>query len=166
MEERSLSKKERFQVLLSQLGMTGDDVVQYFNNAEIEKLSVYRKEKKWHFHFALDQIIPCKVMNQFSNALRSSFKHIAQVGFSVKVLNTEATEQHILDYWTECIKEVQGISPPLLKILNTQKPKIQGNKIVVQASNDTEATQLKKKYSDIICSAFEQFGFPRLMLDA
>ncbi|KSU62549.1 DNA polymerase III [[Bacillus] enclensis] len=166
MDEKSLGKKERFQLLLQQLGLTEDAFVKYFNNAEIEKLSVYRSERKWHFSFTLEEMIPCKVWSRFSMALQTSFKHIANVSFSLKVLNMELTEQAILDYWSECVKEIQGISPPLLKLLNTQKPEIIGNKIVVKASNDTEAAQLKRKYGEIICSAFENFGFPRLVLDA
>jgi DNA polymerase III subunit alpha, Gram-positive type len=166
MDEKPLGKKERFQMLLQQLGLTEDAFVKHFNNAEIEKLAVYRKEKKWHFYFTLEEMIPCKVWSRFYLALQTSFKHIANVSFSLKVLNMNVTEQSILDYWSECVKEVQGISPPLLKLLNTQKPEVIGNKIIVKASNDTEAAQLKRKYGTIISSAFENFGFPKLILDA
>ncbi|MGM0851513.1 MAG: PolC-type DNA polymerase III [Bacillota bacterium] len=166
MEEKPLGKRERFQLLLKQLGLTEDAFVKYFQNAEIEKLAVFRKEKKWHFYFTFEEIIPCNVWSKFSIALQTSFKHIANVGFTIKVVNTQISDQHILDYWQDCVKEIQGISPPLLKLLNTQKPKINGNKIIVQASNDTEATQLKRKYGEMITSTFENFGFPKLVLDA
>ncbi|MFI8574646.1 PolC-type DNA polymerase III [Rossellomorea aquimaris] len=166
MEEKPLGKRERFQLLLKQLGLTEDAFVKYFPNAEIEKLAVFRKEKKWHFYFTFEEIIPCNVWSEFSIALQTSFKHIANVGFTIKVVNTQISDQHILDYWQECVKEIQGISPPLLKLLNTQKPKINGNKIIVVASNDTEATQLKRKYGEMITSTFENFGFPKLVLDA
>jgi len=166
MEEKPLGKRERFQLLLKQLGLTEDAFVKYFQYAEIEKLAVFRKEKKWHFYFTFEEIIPCNVWSKFSIALQSSFKHIANVGFTIKVVNTQISDQHILDYWQDCVREIQGISPPLLKLLNTQKPKINGNKIIVQASNDTEATQLKRKYGEIITATFENFGFPKLVLDA
>ncbi|NQD68101.1 PolC-type DNA polymerase III, partial [Bacillus haikouensis] len=166
MDEKPLGKKERFQMLLQQLGLTEDAFVKHFNNAEIEKLAVYRKEKKWHFYFTLEEMIPCKVWSRFYLALQTSFKHIANVSFSLKVLKMDVTEQSILDYWSECVKEVQGISPPLLKLLNTQKPEVIGNRIIVKASNDTEAAQLKRKYGAVISSAFENFGFPKLLLDA
>lgn len=166
MEEKPLGKRERFQLLLNQLGLTEDAFVKYFQYAEIEKLAVFRKEKKWHFYFTFEEIVPCNVWSKFSIALQTSFKHIANVGFTIKVVNTQISDQHILDYWQECVKEIQGISPPLLKLLNTQKPKINGNKIIVFASNDTEATQLKRKYGEMITSTFENFGFPKLVLDA
>ncbi|MGD6849791.1 PolC-type DNA polymerase III [Rossellomorea aquimaris] len=166
MEEKPLGKRERFQLLLKQLGLTEDAFVKYFQYAEIEKLAVFRKEKKWHFYFTFEEIIPCNVWSKFSIALQTSFKHIANVGFTIKVVNTQISDQHILDYWQDCVREIQGISPPLLKLLNTQKPKINGNKIIVQASNDTEATQLKRKYGEIITATFENFGFPKLVLDA
>ena len=42
---------ERFQLLLQQLQLTEDAIVPYFSNAQIEKLVIEKKARKWHFHF-------------------------------------------------------------------------------------------------------------------
>ncbi|MFK4997982.1 hypothetical protein ACI2OX_12890 [Bacillus sp. N9] len=54
----------------------------------------------------------------------------------------------------------------LLSLLNEQTPTIQGNKIIVQTRNNTEAMTLKTKYNAIIQQIYDSFGFPSLTLDA
>jgi DNA polymerase III subunit alpha, Gram-positive type len=166
MQENPAGKKERFRILLQQLQLTDDMFVQHFDQAEIEKLIVDQKERKWHFQFTLQKLIPCNVWTKFSQSLQASFQHIAKVQFSLKVLDTSFTEELVLQYWDNCIKEIDGISPPMLQLLHNQAPKVQGNKIIIQASNDMEAITLKKKYGELISTIFESYGFPRLVIDA
>jgi DNA polymerase III subunit alpha, Gram-positive type len=166
MQENPAGKKERFRILLQQLQLTDDMFVQHFDQAEIEKLIVDKKERKWHFQFTLQKLIPCNVWTKFSQSLQASFQHIAKVQFSLKVLDTSFTEELVLQYWNSCIKEIDGISPPILQLLHSQAPKVQGNKIIIQASNDMEAITLKKKYGELISTIFESYGFPRLVIDA
>ncbi len=166
MQENPAGKKERFRILLQQLQLTDDMFVQHFDQAEIEKLIVDQKERKWHFQFTLQKLIPCNVWTKFSQSLQASFQHIAKVQFSLKVLDTSFTEELVLQYWNSCIKEIDGISPPMLQLLHNQAPKVQGNKIIIQASNDMEAITLKKKYGELISTIFESYGFPRLVIDA
>ncbi|HLU21867.1 MAG TPA: PolC-type DNA polymerase III [Bacillaceae bacterium] len=162
----STESKERFQLLLQQLQLTDDAFMIHFSNAEIAKLIVDRKQKRWHFTFLMEKIIPCNVLQHFSLHLKQSFQHIASVSFNIKVRNNEITEQLVHDYWTYCIQEIDGISPILLKLLNEQLPTLKGNKLLVNANNDTEARTLKTKYSEIVQQAFENVGFPPLQLDA
>ena len=58
MDQHPNSGRERFQLLLQQIGLTDDAFVQFFNGAEIEKLTIERETKTWHFLFKLQQIIP------------------------------------------------------------------------------------------------------------
>jgi len=159
-------KKERFQLLLQQLGLTEDAFIQYLHNAEIAKLTIDRNQKHWHFSFIFEKIIPHKVFSTFSNHLQKSFQHIATVSFRVETKDSVPTEQLILDYWNGCIKEIDGISPMLLTLLNEQTPKISGNKIIVRTRNHTEAETLKLKYGELILNIYKSFGFPLLQFDA
>ena len=54
---------------------------------------------------------------------------------------------------------------PISALLNDQKPKLTGNKILLKTKTDTEASALKKKYSSLIQSSYRTFGFPELQLD-
>ncbi|PPA72028.1 PolC-type DNA polymerase III [Jeotgalibacillus proteolyticus] len=163
-QSTDLSKKEKFRLLLQQLELTDDEFVRFFEEAEIDRLSVHKGTKKWHFYFKFYNVIPCSVMKEFTKRISQSFQHIAQVDFSISISGEQFTEDHIVDYWSVCLEELQGIAPPLLKLLSNQMPVVNGNRLVVNVSNETEGMQIKNKYADILCQAFSKWGFPSLSL--
>ncbi|WP_445488193.1 PolC-type DNA polymerase III [Niallia sp. 03133] len=158
-------KLERFQLLLQQLQLTDDQFVSYFHQAKIDKITIEKRAKKWHFHFLFDNILPFQVYQLFTKKLISSFSHIASVTFSINVQNAIATEMLIKDYWSACIEQMQGISPPLIKLLNEQVPKVQGNKITIHVRNEMEGLAIKRKYAQMITDSYQYFGFPLFVLD-
>lgn len=158
-------KREQFQLLLQQLMLTDDTMALHFYQAEIEKVVIERKAKKWHFHFLFDTIIPSQILNVFTSKLEKTFSHIANISYSINVRNPQITEQLVLDYWKYCIQEIEGISPPIVKLLNKQIPDINGNKLTVKVGNELEGITIKKKYSFLLTSAYESFGFPPLVID-
>ncbi|MEK4667214.1 PolC-type DNA polymerase III [Niallia sp. FSL R7-0271] len=158
-------KLERFQLLLQQLQLTDDAIVTHFRNAKIDKIVIERKAKKWHFHFAFESIIPYNIYQLFTTKLVSNFEHIATVTFNINVQSSLADEILIRDYWSACIEQMQGIAPPLIKLLNEQVPKIQGNKLTITVNNEMEGLAIKRKYADLISNAYQYFGFPAMMID-
>jgi DNA polymerase III subunit alpha, Gram-positive type len=164
MNENPAGKKERFQILLQQIGLTDDDYMPYFQQALIEKLSVSKQRKKWHFYFSFQQILPFRVWQQFYQQLTKSFSHIASIDMTINVLHPEVTEQLVHDYWKYCVQQLDGISPPILTLLNEQYPMLQGQKVIVNVNNELEGMQIKNKYSSMILSVFEKVGFPRLSI--
>lgn len=166
MSSNPADKKERFRVLLQQLNMTEDIVVQSFQNAEIEKLVVERKNKRWHFYFLLDKILPFELFSRFSIQLQHTFHHIANVGFTIRVQDSSFSQEMVMDYWKICIKELEGISPMLLSLLNEQLPTLKGNKLIIKARNDTEARTVKQKYGETLSNVYQSVGFPPFVIDA
>ncbi|MDQ0214264.1 DNA polymerase-3 subunit alpha (Gram-positive type) [Oikeobacillus pervagus] len=165
MQENPENKRGRFRLLLQQLKLTDDDLlVKHFEYASIEKLTVTRETKRWHFQFQFEKILPFQVFSKFSTHLQHSFHSIANVSFSASVLNPHIQEEDVQAYWNYCIQEIDGISPPLLAILN-QQPMVKGNKVIIRVGNDLEATTIKRKYNDLICHTFQKYGFPNLLLD-
>ncbi|MFS0590773.1 PolC-type DNA polymerase III [Cytobacillus horneckiae] len=164
MSEES-GKKERFQLLLQQLQLTEDAVVQHFEQAQIDKVLIEKKEKKWHFIFKLQRILPCNVLHRFSAQLEKTFSHIARTSFTITAADQQYDEQLVLDYWHHCIKELQGISPPMLKLLNEQIPTVKGNKLIISVRNDMEGRSIKNKYTELISNSFQAFGFPSLLVE-
>ena len=165
MGDLSSGKKERFQLLLQQLQLTEDAIVTHFQNAEIDRVVIEKQARKWHFFFQFERIIPCQLYNTFIGKLEQTFSHIAKISYSVKVLEQAISDQEILDYWKTCVKEIDGIAPPLLKLLNEQVPQIQGTKMILTARNETEGLALKRKYSGTIAEIYQSFGFPLLTID-
>ncbi|MGG3889101.1 PolC-type DNA polymerase III [Metabacillus fastidiosus] len=158
-------KLEKFQLLLQQINLTENEVVDYFRNGSIAKLIVHKKEKKWHFQFQFEKILPYEVLQLFTMRLKQAFSHIANVTFSIEVLDHVFDEKLVQDYWSICIEELDGIAPPILSLLHEQRPQVRGVKLLIKTRNDTEAASIKKKYAPMIQESYQQFGFPLLQLD-
>lgn len=158
-------KKERFYLLLQQLQITDDAIVKHFENAQIEKVVVERQSKKWHFHFLIEKIMPAEIYNIFAARLQKSFSHIVAATFELKVMNPEFQVETVHDYWRICLQEMDGMSPPTQKLLNEQIPKMNGNKMIITVRNEPEGQNIKNKYSGVIPSIYQTFGFPPLMID-
>ncbi len=165
MEELSKAQKERFQLLLQQINLTDDAIFNHFQNGMITKLTVHKQSKKWEFQFSFERILPFDVYRIFYAKLTKAFSHIAEVTFTIAVLDQTFDEKLIADYWSVCIQEMQGISPPMLSLLNEQIPEVQGLKLIVKTRNETEAMAIKKKYTSILQDSFAQYGFPLIQLD-
>ncbi|WNS77211.1 PolC-type DNA polymerase III [Bacillus sp. DTU_2020_1000418_1_SI_GHA_SEK_038] len=161
----ALGNKERFQLLLQQLQLTEDSIVQHFKHAQIKKVVIGKKEKKWHFHFEFEQILPFNIFSLFSTKLAKVFSHIANTSFTIEVKNNKIDEQLVQGYWKYCIQEMEGMAPPLIKLLNEQIPAVHGNKLIINVRNDTEGLSIKRKYAEIISSVYETVGFPTLSID-
>ncbi|KKK39566.1 DNA polymerase III PolC [Mesobacillus campisalis] len=165
MTDLSSKKKESFQVLLQQLQLTDDAEAQFFYNALIDRVNIEKKSKKWHFYFQFEKIIPCSLLTRFRTQLEKKFAHIATVSYTIHVLEQNISEQLVHDYWKNCILEIDGIAPPLLKLLNEQLPRLQGNKLILNVRNEMEGLTIKRKYSSLIADIFQSFGFPAMAID-
>ncbi|WP_043933323.1 PolC-type DNA polymerase III [Bacillus sp. EB01] len=157
---------QRFQVLLHQLDMTGDDIVPFFRNARIEKVLVGKNSRKMHFQIAIEKILPCSVYSLFETQLEKKFSEIARAtSFEFYCQDQSFTKELILEYWKKTIEEIDGIAPPLLKLLNEQYPSVQGSKLTVSVRNEAEGGAIKNKYGSVISSIYQSFGFPVLAID-
>ncbi|WP_342041719.1 PolC-type DNA polymerase III [Bacillus sp. OTU2372] len=165
MSEHALGNKERFKLLLQQLQLLEDAVVVHFQNAQIERLLVEKKERKWHFQFLFEKILPFNVYLKFTTQLERTFSNIAAISYNIQVTNQAVTPDLLLEYWNYCIQQIDGIAPPLVKLLNEQIPEVSGNKLTVAVRNEAEGLALKRKYGPVIGNIYQGFGFPLLAID-
>ncbi|WP_203362340.1 PolC-type DNA polymerase III [Bacillus sp. REN10] len=165
MSQESQGKRQRFQLLLQQLNLIDDVFVKHFEGAEISKLTVERQQQRWHFSFLVERIVPCQVLELFANKLVHTFKEIATVTFSIKAKNPEVSDVLIGQYWNLCVKQLEGISPPMLALLTKQPPTVKGNKLVVGVNNEAEGMALKNKYGEWVVRTYQHYGFPALAFD-
>ena len=71
-----------------------------------------------------------------------------------------------LRYWNYSIQQIDGISPPLLKLLNEQMPEVNGNKLTISVRNETEGMALKKEiWISLLLNIYQSFGFPMLTIE-
>ncbi|HEY2420955.1 MAG TPA: PolC-type DNA polymerase III, partial [Neobacillus sp.] len=165
MSEHAQGNKERFQLLLQQLELIEDAVVVHFTNAQIQRLLVEKKARKWHFQFSFEKILPYNVYALFTSQLERKFSEIATISYNIHVNNQTITPELLLEYWNYCIQQIDGIAPPLLKLLNEQIPAVNGNKITILVRNEAEGMALKSKYSSVIGTIYQTFGFPGLTIE-
>src|SRR4051794_38443188 len=103
MSEHALGKKERFQLLLQQMQLIEDAVVVHFNNAQIDRLLVEKKARKWHFQFIFEKILPYNVYVLFTSQLERTFSNIATISYHINVTNQISSPELIREYWSYSI---------------------------------------------------------------
>lgn len=81
----SISKKEKFQLLLEQIGIADDMKNKHLQEGSIEKLEVYRSNQEWHFHFYLEKSIPADVYQVLILKLTEALSSIAKVTWTIKI---------------------------------------------------------------------------------
>ena len=165
MSEHASGKKERFLLLLQQLELKEDAVVAQFQNAQIERFIVEKKARKWHFQFSLEKILPFSLYLRFTTQLERKFSTIASISYEIQVAEPSFSSDLLLEYWNYSIQQIDGILPPMVKLLNEQVPAISGNKLTVSVRNDMEGIQVKKKYGSILTSLYQSYGFPSLIVE-
>lgn len=165
MSDHAAGKKERFLLLLQQLELNEDAVVAQFPNAQIERLIVEKKARKWHFQFLLEKLLPFSMYLRFTTQLERKFSNIATISYDFNVTDQDIYPGLILEYWSHAIQQIDGIAPPLVKLLNEQVPVISGNKLTVLVRNDAEGGAVKRKYGPVITSIYQAFGFPSLSIE-
>ncbi len=165
MSEFAAGDKKLFQILLQQIQMKEDAEVVYFQNAAMDKVVVEKKARKWHFRFYFEKILPFRVYTRFTALLEKAYSHIAAISYHIQVGDQSFTPELFIEYWNASIQQLDGIAPPLLKLLNEQFPDVHGNKVTISVRNETEGLALKKKYASVIDGIYQSFGFPVIMID-
>jgi DNA polymerase III subunit alpha, Gram-positive type len=166
MREHTLEEKQRlFQHLLQQIQLTDDVDLKHFQNAHMENVLVGKKVKKWHFQFIFENILPALMYVRFTSQLIKTFSPIADISFKLQVIDQSFSSELLHDYWNQCINQIEGIAPPLYKLLSGQFPIVQGNKLTLSVRNDTEGQTVKRKYGSVISDIYQSFGFPMLAIE-
>ncbi|WP_369824892.1 PolC-type DNA polymerase III [Sporosarcina sp. P13] len=156
---------QKFLTLLQQTGLTDDQLMPYFRNGELNRVTVQKKSRVWKFNITLDEVLPIDIFRFVQQRIHESFAAIANVHLQIESRNKTTDEQLLIAYWPHVIEELADISPPLRQCLVSQQPKLHGEKLLITCSNDLECQTLKNKYIAPLASAYQQFGFPQLVLD-
>ncbi|WNF35423.1 PolC-type DNA polymerase III [Bacillaceae bacterium IKA-2] len=165
MSEEKRIREERFQLLLQQILFPEDLVQQFLQNGLIQKLSIYKNEKKWQFDFQLEKPLPYQVFQLFSERLGQAFGHIAVVSSTFQYSNPTTDEKIVADYWPYLVDSLEGFSPSIMLFLRGQTPMISGQKLIISVRNETEATALIRKLKAPFKETFLKLGFQNYQLE-
>ncbi|MBB6452886.1 DNA polymerase-3 subunit alpha (Gram-positive type) [Salirhabdus euzebyi] len=161
-----VSNKEKMLILLEQIQLPADMITPYFQEASLQKLTVFKQEKKWVFKFHFPEILPPDVYQLFDAKLREAFTHIATVDFRIDVANQIFTEDYLSGYWTSFIQSISNLSPAYKDVLFNQIPRMDGKKLTVSARNEAEGHAIKKRLEQPLQQFFEKVGAGAFMLQA
>ncbi|MCL1630849.1 PolC-type DNA polymerase III [Sporolactobacillus sp. CPB3-1] len=164
--DRASSKSERLRMLLEHIHAPREWIEQYFAQGEIEKLTVYRSEKRWHLDLRMTDILPYKVYEWLETALQKHFQSVvSKVTFSIQAKNTDSKNQYFTDYWQSVVNKQLIEEFPALKLcLKQQHPSLDDQQLVLNASSETEAGLLKRKLPKVLNEKLRIFGFPPFSL--
>ncbi|WP_026906154.1 PolC-type DNA polymerase III [Paucisalibacillus globulus] len=143
-----ISKKEKMNLLLQQIEMPTEHVQQYFQESTLEKLEIYKQQKLWHFSVNVEKVLPTTIYQDLVIRIKQAFQQIATVEITLEAIDTQCTEEMICDYWQLFLKLTNDISPAYRDLAFSQKPRVNGNKIMLTARNEVEAAALKKRLDE------------------
>ncbi|MBU8906976.1 PolC-type DNA polymerase III [Desertibacillus haloalkaliphilus] len=159
-------RRERFQLLLQQIQIPEDIVNEHFQGGKINKLTIYKEKKRWHFDFALKNMMPFAVFELLSNRLTQGLAHVAAVTFSITYEQQNITKETFSEYWHHIVSQLEGVSPALRSLLEGQQPTVNGQQLTIQVRSDTEAIALKRKLTEPLHKTLTSLGLPVFQLEA
>ncbi|MCG3419060.1 PolC-type DNA polymerase III [Oceanobacillus jordanicus] len=140
-----LTKKEKLRLLLKQLQIAGEDVEAFFNESYLEKLEIYKKTKKWHFHIFVERVLPLQVYQLLVGKLNDTFEHVATTELTILTGDNNCDEETITGYWKQFVGSKTDISPAYKDLIHEQIPQVNNNKIMLTVRNEAEGSALKKR---------------------
>ncbi|MFC3211317.1 PolC-type DNA polymerase III [Planomicrobium okeanokoites] len=157
--------KMRLKLLLQHLDLTDDVHMPFFEEAELTRMTVHKKERTWRFTVKLQKVLPIKLFLLLKERLHSTFSPIAAVQLTIITDDAQTDTELISAYWRYAVDELADMAPPLRERLLGQAPQWNGNKMMLNCGHEHEMMALKSKYTDKLANVYQQFGFPRIAID-
>ncbi|KHE71971.1 PolC-type DNA polymerase III [Halobacillus sp. BBL2006] len=159
-----VSNQEKMHYLLEQIQFPHDLIEPHFKDSSMQKLTVFKEKKQWHFHFLFPKPLPPSVYELFTAKLTSTFRSIAEVNWTIETSNKALTPEEVEEYWQGFIKTMTNLTPSYKDLLMEQKPEVNGNKIMLTCRNLAESHAVKKKLEEPLHHFCAQVGLPAFML--
>ncbi|TWT04568.1 PolC-type DNA polymerase III [Planomicrobium sp. CPCC 101079] len=157
--------KMRFKLLLQHLDLTDDVHMPFFEEAELTRMTVHKKERTWRFIVKLNKVLPLQLYLLLKERLHATFSPIASIQLNIECDDDKTDSQLIQDYWKHVVDEFSDMAPPLRERLLTQAPSWSGSKLMLKCGHEHEMMALKSKYSEKLAAVYQQFGFPPIAVD-
>lgn len=152
----TLTHTEKFNVLLTQLGIT--DLFEDIHNGELSRIDISKEERLWHMHFTFETHLPFVLYNMLQTKLHEHFSHIANVTFEIKVKDDTYLTDRIREYIPYAIDQT-GMSPSLKGQLKQKLFIFSGDVLKFQVVNEIEQKHFEKSCNGKLMAAFKQAGF-------
>ncbi|WP_100487717.1 PolC-type DNA polymerase III [Sporolactobacillus pectinivorans] len=162
----SQTKSSKWSILLQQIEAPDEWISKFFQNGEIEKLTVFRTERRWHFDFLVDHVLPLQVYEWLENSLNKHFQAVvSSLNFSIQTRSDEGSAEKIKEYWPSVRSRLSDTFPAMKTCLSEQNPEAEGKQLILSATNETEAGLMKRKLPHPLNEQLRSLGFPPFSLE-
>ncbi|MDF2946015.1 MAG: polC [Bacillales bacterium] len=152
---------EKFKILLEQIQFPEKLINDNFSNAEIEKVEVLKNNATWNFHFVLQKPISVDIYCLLKLNLEQTFKHIANITFSIRYLEQETIEDVVCEYLKFIFTELAE-QTPVFSYLSSENFTISNNIIELPMNNEAQLTSFKNKYLSFVRERLSLLGFSNI----
>ncbi|PRO65194.1 PolC-type DNA polymerase III [Alkalicoccus urumqiensis] len=156
-------RKERFRLLMEQVQMPEDFLKNYAEDAYIERLVIYQKEKTWHLHIHLPDMLPFSAFELLHSRVVNGLNHIAEVKLYVST-DAENPEQSLAAYWPFFVEHLRKHTNGMIQRLESQIPDVSGRTIILAVHNDAEMEILRRRVEIPLKELLQQCGFPDMAI--
>lgn len=160
----ALDHQQLFAKLLQQLQLSDEADQPYFAGAQLEKLTIHEKSKRWHFDFKLPQILPFETFLTFQSQLNTAFKQIARVDFSIQTDQQDLNDRLLGDYWEWVVQHSDLHSPLVQELCHKQVPTMDDGRVIFMAENEVVKNFLVNQALGPIETQYQQYGFPQFSI--
>ncbi|MBY7143634.1 PolC-type DNA polymerase III [Virgibacillus sp. NKC19-3] len=160
-----ISKREKMNVLLSQLQMPEEYSNDYFLESYLDKLEVYKQTRTWHFHIHVKRVLPLHIYLLLTTKLQETFQQFANLDVTIYTEEKNCDPSIIRDYWKNFIQNLTKLSPAYKDLVQTQIPQVNNNKIMLTSRNEAEATALKKRLEESFQAYCTKIGAMRYSME-
>ncbi|MED0674575.1 MULTISPECIES: PolC-type DNA polymerase III [Aneurinibacillus] len=143
-----LAKQERFNLLLQQLAIPPEFVEKYFVGGLIDKVDVYRQEKRWHFFFELPELLPLNVYQAFYAKLTQTFSNIAAVDCDMRYAQPVPLAGFVKEYWPLIVEKVTPHINSTATYLKNATYEVEDNKLKLGVLDTFAIEKMKQRKVD------------------
>ena len=154
------SPTEKMAILLDQLQIEEADRVAYFQEAQLVKLDVYKKQKQWVFHFELPDVLPIQIFKQLRMKLEQTFQSVAAIDFTIQSQAQSVDGELMQYYWRDFLESSAVLSPAYRDWIEQQLPLVKDQKLYLKARNETESVVLKNRFNESFRQYCLKYGLP------
>ncbi|WP_173916476.1 PolC-type DNA polymerase III [Halobacillus sp. Marseille-Q1614] len=158
----SVSSREKMHYLLEQIQFPQELIEPHFSDSSLVKLTVFKAEKKWHFHFQMEKPLPPSVYQLFTTKLQSAFQSLAAISWTIDARDKTLTKEEINEYWKGFVSSLTDLNPGYKDLILDQNPEINGNKIMLTCRNLAESHAVQKKLESSLQFFCASCGLPSL----
>lgn len=146
--DRTHEQKQRFSLLMKQMEMPADWVEHFFADGQIDKLELYKQNKKWVFHFTLPALLPVHVFQAYMQRLHATFSHLAVVDAHFRYQQKPVVEQVVDEYWDLLLGRAEAKLNSLAATLRGARKQVASGEVKVYVPTEMTVEMAKRKQAD------------------